>query len=188
MLINAVQQFLNQAGCFSEEFKSELELLVHEQFYRNKQIVQASGQVELNTYLIESGFVRGYYYDHKGNEHTLKFWVPGDLIFSYEGYYKVPSHYYIEFMDESKAYVLSYEDLIHLQKSHTDALSVIKYAMLRDKREEHEREAILALPANERYRRLLNHNHTIFQKSPAKYIASYLNMSRETLARFMGKS
>lgn len=187
MLNETVMQVLDKAGHFSDEFKSALEPQLHLEIYRNKQIIHAAGQVEVNLYLVETGFVRSYYYDRKGMDHTVRFWTPGELIFSYEGYYKVSSFYYTEFMETSNVIALSYVDLIDLQKKFTETSALIKYALLKNRKEEYERQNILTLPANERYTRLIEHNHTVFQKSPAKFIASYLNMSRETLARLMGK-
>ncbi|SHM93245.1 Crp/Fnr family transcriptional regulator [Mucilaginibacter sp. OK098] len=187
MLNDTVTQVLDKAGQFSNDFKSALEPQLHVEIYKNKQIIHAAGQVETNLYLIESGFARSYYYDRKGTEHTVRFWTSGDLIFSYEGYYKVPSFYYTEFMDISHAIAFSYADLIDLQKKFPEMSVLTKHMLLKNHKEEYERQNILTLPANERYERLLEHNHTIFKRSPAKFIASYLNMSRETLARLMGK-
>ena len=187
MLNNTVTQVLDNAGHFSEDFKTALKVLLHTEIYKNKQIIHAAGQVEINLYLIESGFARSYYYDRKGTEHTVRFWTSGELIFSYEGYYKVPSFYYTEFMEISHAIALSYSDLIDLQRKFPETSVLTKHALLKNHKEEYERQNILTLPANDRYERLLEHNHNIFQRSPAKFIASYLNMSRETLARLMGK-
>ena len=187
MLKDTVNQVLDHAGHFSDDFKLALETQLHAEIYKSKQIIHAAGQVEANLYLVESGFVRSYYYDRKGSEHTVRFWTSGELIFSYEGYYKVPSFYYTEFMETSNVIVLNYADLTDLQKRFPETSALIKYALLKDRKEEYERQNILTLTANERYERLIEHNHTIFQKSPAKFIASYLNMSRETLARLMGK-
>jgi CRP-like cAMP-binding protein len=186
MLNNTVIHVLNNAGQFSDEFKSALENLLHNEIYKNKQIIHAAGQVETNLFLVENDFARSYYYDHNGTEHTVKFWTSGELIFSYEGYYKVPSFYYTEYMETSHVIAFSYNDLIELQKKFPETSALIKYALLKNRREEYERQNILTLPANERYIRLIQNNHTIFQKSSARFIASYLNMSRETLARLMG--
>jgi CRP-like cAMP-binding protein len=187
MLNELINHILDKAGRFSEAYKVELQAQLHVEIYKSKQIIHAAGQVEQNLYLIESGFARSYYYDRKGTEHTVRFWTGGELVFSYEGYYKVPSFYYTEFMETSSAIALSYIDLLDLQKRLPETALLIKYALLKNRKEEYERQNILTLPANERYKRLIENNHIVFQKSPAKYIASYLNMSRETLARLMGK-
>lgn len=187
MLNDTINQILEKAGQFSDAYKSDIEAQLHLETYKAKQIIHAAGQVEQNLYLIENGFARSYYYDRQGTEHTVKFWTSGELIFSYEGYYKVPSFYYTEFMETSHAIALSYNDLVDLQKRYPETSLLIKYALLKNRKEEYERQNILTLNAGDRYYRLLEHNHIIFQKSSAKYIASYLNMSRETLARLMGK-
>ena len=90
-------------------------------------------------------------------------------------------------METSNAITISYNDLVGIAKKFPETSMLIKYALLKNRKEEYERQNILTHPANERYERLMDLNHIIFQRSPAKYIASYLNMSRETLARLMGK-
>jgi CRP-like cAMP-binding protein len=187
MLNDTVTHILDHVGNFSDDFKSELEVRLHIEIYTNKQIIHAAGQVETKVYLIESGFARSYYYDNKGGDHTVKFWTSGEVIFFYEGYNKTPSFYYTEFMETSNAIALSHSDLTEMQNKFPETSMLIKYALLQNRKEEYERQILLTLPANERYKRLLEHNHAIFQKSPAKFIASYLNMSRETLARLMGR-
>ncbi len=187
MLPEVVNIVLKDAGEFSDNFKSGLAEKLHSEYYKAKQIVHGAGQIEGTLFLIESGFARSYYYDHKGQEHTVRFWSRGELIFSYEGYYRVPSFYYTEFMEASTVIALAYHDLVELQKQHSETFGLMKSALLKNRQEENERQSILTLPANERYESLLHSNHSIFQKSPAKFIASYLNMSRETLARLMGK-
>ena len=187
MLNYTILDILDNAGRFSNDFKSALEVLLHLEIYKSRQIIHAAGQIEKNVYLVESGFARSYYYDRLGFEHTVKFWTTGDLIFSYEGYYKVPSFYYTEFMETSHTIAISYQDLIDLQKRLPETAALIRYALLKNREEEYERQNILTLTANERYKRLLEHHHIIFQKSPVKFIASYINISRETLARLMGK-
>ena len=187
MLNETLNKILEKAGTFNDNYREQLQALIHLEIYKPKQIIHAAGQVELNLYLIESGFARGYYYDRKGNEHTVRFWASGELVFSHEGYYRVPSFYYTEFMETSKAVALSYVDLLELNKQWPETSLLIKYALLKNRIEEYEHQNVLTLPANERYVRLFENNPVVFQKSPARYIASYLNMSRETLARLMGK-
>ncbi len=187
MLKKAVSRILDNAGHFSDNFKLALENLLNDEIYRNKQVIHAAGQIETNLYLVESGFARSYYFDREGTEHTVRFWTPGELVFSYEGYYKVPSFYYTEFMEITHTIALSYGDLIELQRLFPETSALIKHALLKNRKDGYERQNILTLAASERYERLMEQNHIIFQRSPAKYIASYLNMSRETLARLMSR-
>ena len=187
MLHETVNEFLDNAGYFSDNFKSGLDEMLHTEFYKNKQIVHAVGQVESALYLIKTGFARDYYYDHNGEQYTVKFWKPGEVIFSYEGYYRVPSFYYTEFLDLSEVVTLSYHHLDELQQTFPETFTLVKYALLKNRKEEYERQRLLTLSANERYESLFLQSPIIFQKSPVKFIASYLHMSRETLARLMTK-
>lgn len=187
MLPDIVVNILDSTGSFSDIFKNELEQNIHKEFYKAKQIVHAAGQIESALYILESGFARSYYYDHNGQDHTVKFWTVGEIIFSHEGYYRVSSFYYTEFLEASKVIVLGYGDLISMQKTFAETSALMKQTILKYRREEYERQHILTLSANERYEKLLAEKSILFQKSPAKYIASFLNMSRETLARLMGR-
>ena len=179
--------FLRSVTDLSEKFIRALEESLRHEFYKPHQIIHAAGQTESRLSFIETGFARNYFYDQNGQEHTVKFWEPGNIIFSCEGYYKVSSYYYTEIMEESKLITLTYGELHDLNTKYPEISALIKALLLKFQYQEFQRQILISLPNEDRYRLLRKDNKTLFQKAPSRMIASYLNMSRETLARLIAK-
>ena len=180
-------EFLAGITDLSGKFKLALGESLQYELYKAHQILHAAGHLENRIYFINSGFARNYYYDHHGNEHTVKFWQSGDFLFSYEGYYKVSSYFYTEIMEETRLTTLSYADLHELDERFTEPAALIKTMLLNYQQEEYQRQRLIALPAEERFRLLRKTRPLLFQKAPARIIASYLHLTRETLTRYISK-
>jgi CRP-like cAMP-binding protein len=171
----------------SNDFIIALEDSLQLEIYRAHQILHAAGHMENRMYFMNNGFARNYYYDHHGNEHTVKFWEAGDMLFSYEGYYKVSSYYYTETMEETHLITLSYANLHELDETFPEMSVLIKTMLLKYQQEEYQRQKLIALPAEERFQLLRKTRPLLFQKAPSRIIASYLHLTRETLTRYIGK-
>ena len=160
---------------------------VQPEIYKPHQIIQAAGNIENRLFFIESGFARNYFYDQFGNEHTVRFWEPGDIMFSYEGYYKVSSYFYVEVMAESRFISLSYEKLNELEKDFSETKLLMRQFLLQFQKADFDKQQLVSLPAEERYHYLRKYSNHLFSKVSSKIIASYLHLSRETLSRYMSK-
>jgi len=171
-----------------EALINDLEERLKEEFYKTHQILHAAGQQENRIYFIEKGLIRNYYYDHHGNEHTVRFWIANELCFSYEGYYAMPSYFYTEIMEASTLITLSYTSLHELDRKYPELATLIKNVQLRYQQEEYEIQKLLTLPPEERYITLRTKNPYLFKKTPARIIASYLHLTRETLTRYIGRN
>lgn len=178
---------LSEITTLSPAFRQALTNKLEPEKYKPLQILHAAGQMENRMYYLESGFARNYYYDHNGQEHTVRFWKPRTILFSYEGYYQVPSYFYTEIMEESESITLSYRQLYELDILYPEVAVIIKHLLLNYQSEEFERQKLLALSNEERYRVLRKNDNILFQKAPLRLIASYLHMSRETLTRLTSK-
>jgi CRP-like cAMP-binding protein len=179
--------FLSGITDLSPEFLDALTRKLKEEKYKPHQIIHAAGHLENRLYFIVSGFIRNYYFDHKGAEHTVKFWEPGDVLFSYEGYYNVQSYFYTEVIKAGVLISLSYADLHELDLQFQEIAILIKSVLLRYQEEEYWRQNLIILTAEERYVLLRETKPKFFNRASIKLIASYLQMSRETLTRFIGK-
>jgi CRP-like cAMP-binding protein len=187
MIINSFIAYLSEITELSDPLKENLHKLLEEERYKPHQIIFAPGQLENRLCFIEKGFARNYYYDRDGNEHTVKFWGSKDILLSYHGYWGQSSHFYTEIMEESILVTLKYEDLLSILNTFSEAQLLVKTILMRFHNEEDQKQKLIALNAEQRFREMKKHNHTVFQKVPLKVIASYLNMSRETLSRMISK-
>ncbi|MBS1519854.1 MAG: Crp/Fnr family transcriptional regulator [Bacteroidetes bacterium] len=183
LLITLLEEKTSLSSAFIEALESKMQL----ELYKPHQIVNAAGHIENRLYFIETGFARSYFYDHHGQQHIVRFWDKGNIVFSYEGYYKIPSHYYIEIMAESRVISLSYASLYELEAGFPETSVLINAVLLQYQEEEFQRQVLISLPSEERYRFIRINYNSLFSKVPSKMIASYLHMSRETLGRYMAK-
>jgi len=182
-----VIEFLAGITDLSDKFKLALEANLKPEIYKAHQILHAAGHMENRVYFLDSGFARNYYYDHHGNEHTVRFWQSGDILFSYEGYYKVSSYFYTEILEETRMTTLSYANVHELDETFPEMQVLIKTMLLKYQREEYQKQQLIALPAQERFQLLKKTQPSLFQKAPARIIASYLHLTRETVTRYIGK-
>lgn len=180
-------EFLAGITKLCNEFKLALEASLQQEFYKSHQILHAAGHLENRLYFVNSGFARNYYYDRHGNEHTVKFWEGGEILFSYEGYYEVPSYFYTEIMEETQLITLSYANLHRLDEMFHEMSILFKTVLLKYQQEEYQRQKLIALAAEERFQILRKTKPMLFQKAPSRIIASYLNLTRETLTRYIGR-
>ncbi|MDB4918415.1 Crp/Fnr family transcriptional regulator [Mucilaginibacter sp.] len=178
---------LSGIASLSISLKENLYKLLEEESYKPRQILFSPGQLENRLCFIEKGFARNYYYDELGQDHTVKFWGSNDILLSYRGYWSQPAYYYTEIMEESTLVSLRYDDLRSLLITFPEASVLVKTILNQYHDEENQKQRLITLSAEQRFQELRKHNRAVFQKVPLKIIASYLNMSRETLSRMISK-
>jgi CRP-like cAMP-binding protein len=182
-----LMKLLDEMTKLSSWFKEALEAKLQIEHYKPHQILNAVGHIENRLYFMETGFARSYFYDQQGQQQILRFWDKGSILFSFEGYYKAPSHYYIEIMAESQLMTMSYASLYELEGVFPETSLLIKALLLQHQEEEFQKQLLISLPTEERYNFIRKNYNSLFSKAPSKMIASYLHMSRETLGRYMAK-
>jgi CRP/FNR family transcriptional regulator, anaerobic regulatory protein len=148
------------------------------------------GNICKDIWLIEKGLARHFNTDTKGKERNT--WFASENSFTTEIFSlinKVPSFENIQLIEDSKVHKLSYSDILELQnKHHQFCIWYIKiieefHFNQTDKRINE----LQFLDATQRYNELLQHNPTFSQRISLGNIASYLNITQETLSRIRSK-
>ena len=141
------------------------------------------GKVDQYIYFIESGSVRIYFED-EFEEQVLRLGYSGNIIGALNSYLTgEPSNVYIQTIKKSTIKALPKQAFDHFLARNQMAsawqklLEQLLYEQLERERD------ILTYSPKERYLRVLKRSPQLFQEIPAKYIASYLRMSPETLSR-----
>lgn len=187
MIAENLLKLLGEKAELSSGFLESLEAGLRTEIYKPHQIIQAAGNIENRLFFIESGFARNYFYDQFGQEHTVRFWEPGEIMFSYEGYFRVSSYFYVEVMEQSQFISLSYERLSHLEREFNETKLLLRNFILQFQKEDFEKQNLISLPAEERYQFIRKNRNHLFSRVSSKIIASYLHLSRETLSRYMSR-
>lgn len=140
------------------------------------------------SYWVQSGIIRKFYV-HQDREITSEFYFKGNLATSFDSYtLQKPSREYIQVLSPVVANVTHYADFQHLKSINSqiqalDFLLTEYYAMwLEEKVFE-----LYTQNATQRYETLLKKAPYIIQQVPLTQIASYLNVSLETLSRIRAK-
>jgi CRP-like cAMP-binding protein len=134
---------------------------------------------------LENGFMRAFAYDTAGNDITTNFYEGSQVVFEVSSFFnRTKSQENIQAITDCEGWVITYEELNYLFHALPEFrefgrhLLVKGFALLKTRML-----SMITETAEERYKRLLNHNAEIFQYAPLKYIASYLGVTDTSLSR-----
>jgi CRP-like cAMP-binding protein len=187
MNISPLLSLLSSITELSPVFKEALSNHLKEEKYKAHQIIHAAGQVENRLWYLESGFARTYYFDPTGKEHTLAFYTTNEIIFSYKGFWKETSDYYLEVITESQLISLPYDALAYLIDHFPETRTLVAVFTRQLYYLELFKSRIMTWSAEERYAQFRKASPDIFKIASLRLIASYLNMTRENLSRLLGR-
>ena len=152
--------------------------------YAKGDVVLPEGDICKHMYFVERGMVRQYYYKN-GRDVTEHFSYEGRIVVCIESFLKQePSRLIVEALENSHLFGIPYDELHELADQNKEIELLFRKIM------EH---ALISSQiyadsqrfenATERYLRLLNTKPEILLRAPMLHIASYLQMSPETLSR-----
>ncbi|TDB58539.1 Crp/Fnr family transcriptional regulator [Arundinibacter roseus] len=181
-------EFLNQLVPLDERTSILVQSAVSKRLIKKKTILQREGSVCRKFYFIEKGCARVYY--HKDDkEITGWFGLEGMIVSCIDSLFTADKTIYnIELLEDSVLHTVQY-DII--EQSFLDypllerlgRLLVTQNYLLLDQR----MKMIIFHSAEERYQLLLRQEPRALQRIPLSYIASYLNVTQETLSRIRAK-
>lgn len=128
------------------------------------------------------GLIRSYILTEKGEERTIDFCRPGDILTTLDG--TEPSSSWIEAIKETTLFTIENDKLEQIVASNNKLQIIILKMMesclsLKSKREVE----LLSLDGKEKYKKFLLDNSDIINDIPQLYIASYLGISPVSLSR-----
>ena len=138
-----------------------------------------------NLYFINKGSLRVYYLSEQGQERTRFFAFEGMVATSLAGFISgEPSFEFVEVLEDAELLAISRVGFFRL----VEELIACKdfYCRLLESayiHNNHRLESTVTHSAIERYRQLLVQNPRVVQRLPNKIVASYLDISPETLSR-----
>lgn len=181
---NPATLYLNTITRLSPGLVDFIDSKLKTKFYPKKTFIQKAGQISDYIYFIEKGIARCFY-RKEDREISNWFMSEGDVIISVKSFYhRTPTQEYIEAIEESTLHYLSYTDLQHIYYNFPEfnligRILTERYYVLSEERNYNLR----FNSAQERFEILKKNYPEIIKRVPAKYIASYLGITEETLSR-----
>ena len=139
-----------------------------------------------NEYLfLQSGFIRSYLFDIEGNEITLNFYGPNEVVFEVASFFqRHPSQENFEAISDCSGWVLDYEKLNALFHALPEFREFGRAMLVKGFIAFKQRTiSLINKTAEERYELLLQTKNEIFQHASLKHIASYLGVTDTSLSR-----
>ena len=161
-------------------------ILVPLKFQKGETILE-EGKVCRALYFVDKGMVRQYYYKNK-KDVTEHFSFEGRIVFCIESFLKQePSRLIVEALENTLLYAIPYDEL-HNQMVRNQEMEMLYRKILEHvaiSSQEHA-DSQRFENAAERYDRLLREKPEIILRAPMVHIASFLQMTPETLSRVRG--
>jgi len=166
------------------ELKNTLNEMIKREYYNKSQILLKPGQVANKSWFIEKGSALGYIYKEE-KKVPFSFWNDGQLLVPITSFFsQKPSDSYIELLEPSILFSITYEQVTELTKTFSDSHDYIRKVMQDHYQMSQKRILDLAaLTPEEHYLNLMRDCPAIFLKASVESIASYLGISRKTLNR-----
>ena len=173
---------------FVENLKAYLLPFITPSIYTRRQLLLSAGQVAEYIYFLEKGLARGFYIHESTRKEITDFlWGKHSIITVPDSFFQQrPSHLFIEVMSGTQLMYISYRHLMACFKKYpvTQIFSrnVIVQYNAHEIKKNRDRAFLLTW---ERYIQLLKKHPDIEQQVSKEIIASYLNITPQSLSRLL---
>ena len=155
--------------------------------YANGDVIMPEGHVCQYMYFVSRGMVRQYYYKNN-KDVTEHFSYEGRIVICIESFLKQePSRLIVEALENSVLYGIPYDKLQRKAEENREIellfRKILEHALISS---QVYADSQRFENATERYQRLLDSKPEILLRAPMVHVASYLQMSPETLSRVRG--
>ena len=185
--------FLNQIAILegwplSAACLAHLRKVIKESTLKKEEFLLHAGEVCTNLYFIRKGLLKCFYVVHN---HEVSDWFFGELetVTSVDSFYdQIKSEDFIQALEDCHLLYITFEELKYLYR-HFCEFNVIGRVLTNKYLRIWHRQArnIRMLTAEERYAFLMEKQPELIMRVPIRDLASYLDMSRETLSRMRGR-
>jgi CRP-like cAMP-binding protein len=176
--------FLDSIYPLSPGLREELLLTIKSRHLPKKNFLLKPGKVSRKIYFIHTGLLRAFY-EKDGTEVSSWFMKEGDICVSIESFYEqVESYESIQAIEDTELFFIDHAELENIYVKYPEfnwigRVLTIKYLKLWSQ----QLYAIRMQNAAERYTWLLEFHPDLLLRVPHKYIASYLDITPETLSK-----
>ena len=179
-----LSEIFKNTGLSEQDMETVINSFDRVEFKKNDFLLR-EGQVLNEYFFIETGFMRSFAIDTRGNEITTGFYSEKKLVLEVTSFFlRIPSKEHIQVMADSVCWRIRFEkfqELFHgilAFREVSRGRLVNGYFALKKRTL-----SIITDPAEARYLQLLKEHPEIFQHVPLKHIATYLGITDTSLSR-----
>jgi CRP-like cAMP-binding protein len=177
-------EIFRHTGLSSENLQTVVDSFKQVSFKKNDYVLE-EGQTANEYYFIESGFMRSFVRDIKGNDITTAFYSSKALVLEVSSFFlRIPTKENIQALTDCICWKISFEEfqtLFHEIEGFREAgrkRLVNGYSSLKQRSL-----SMITETADVRYLQLLKEHPEVFKYAPLKYIATYLGITDTSLSR-----
>ncbi|MCO4291499.1 Crp/Fnr family transcriptional regulator [Solitalea sp. MAHUQ-68] len=183
-----IQEYFSSYSPLSDEAKEAIIKEAEYKEYPPKTVLLSEGQVEKQLYFLNKGLVRGCF---NMVDRAITLWIcyePGPFGNPESFFNETPSDIYIETVEPSQILTISYQRWHELLDQFPEIERASRMISQSNVQRLYQRIMILHYGTpEEKYKYLLENEPQIIQRTPLKFIATYLNITPETLSRIRAK-
>jgi CRP-like cAMP-binding protein len=182
-------EYINSFVPLPEKVAVELLSKSRKEYLPKHYLLHKEGEVCEKVYFVEEGLVRWFYYSEGGKDITDSFGGENSFITAFDSFFqRKPSRYFIELLEDSTVYWMTYDDLEELLEKFPEVERVGRLILLQILEQALEKNAALQFHnAPERYEFITKKHPDLLQRVSLGHIASYLGITQETLSRIRAK-
>lgn len=181
-------QYLSSIHPLSPECLAHLRRIIRYRKIKKRQLLLQAGEVCENIYFIRKGILRCYYLVKNVQVTDWFFWETDTVVAIDSFYDQTPGGDYIQALEDGELYYISFHELNYLFEHYPEFNFVGRMLTNKYLRIWHRQARNLRkLNAKERYRFLLQRQPEAILRVPVKDLASFLNMTSETVSRLRRK-
>lgn len=182
------QYIKNRTAISDEDLRTVLSYFKPLKQGKNELLLSA-GQTSQNTYFVVKGCLRIFFINEEGKDVTRYIAFENQIATALVSFItKMPSTEYIQVIEKSELLYISHDDFNHLMQLIPEWRAF--YCAYLERAYVNNTNRLMSfttMDARERYHQLLQINPAIVKRLPNKIVASYINISQETLSRLKSK-
>jgi CRP-like cAMP-binding protein len=155
---------------------------------RKKEYLLEAGHISRHIYFIRKGLLRCYYIEGE-QEVCSKFLKEGDIVVSASSFFlQKESVEFIQAVEDATLWFVCFDELQYMYDNFPEFNIISRVITTKSYLLSEQRLNFIRMKqATTRYKMMLDHFPDLVLRVPAKYIASYLSISEETLSRIRSR-
>lgn len=173
--------------------QEELDRLIDAHYkvtFKKGDVILQKGEVSKGYLLLESGLMRSFAYDYKGNESTTDFYSKHEIVIEVLSLFqRIPSQETIHALTDCKGWMIDFEVFQELYHS-IPGFSEWGRLWMTNRLFHFKQRSVemVTISAKDRYLQLIKEKPEVVLQSPLKYIASYLGITDTSFSRIRKES